>query len=100
MYEKNERSPHSYIDHFFSSHPTYPVTFLSSTVLLLAVAISLFGAKAYLENKAEVLTDKSRDTDHILLFGWSFWVAVGSTALSLIASILYFCVGRNEEEYN
>lgn len=64
------------------------------------MAISLFGAKAYLENKAEVLTDKSRDTDHILLFGWSFWVAVGSTALSLIASILYFCVGRNEEEYN
>lgn len=88
------------IDHFFSSHLTYPVTFFSSTVLLLAVAISLFGAKAYLENKAEVLTDKSRDTDHILLFGWSFWVAVGSTALSLIASILYFCVGRNEEEYN
>lgn len=74
--------------------------FANLTFLLLAVAISLFGAKAYLENKAEVLTDKSRDTDHILLFGWSFWVAVGSTALSLIASILYFCVGRNEEEYN
>jgi len=69
------------------------------TFLLLAVAISLFGAKAYLDNKAEVLTSKSRETDTILLFSWSYWVAVGSTALALIASILYFCVGRKEDDF-
>lgn len=81
------------LDDILISRPTF-------SVLLLAVAISLFGAEAYLRNKAEVMTVKNRNTDTILLFGWSYWVAVGSTALSLIASILYFCVGRNEEEYN
>lgn len=100
MYEKNERSFYSYIDYFFSFYLIYFVIFFFFIVLLLVVAISLFGVKVYLENKVEVLTDKSRDTDYILLFGWSFWVVVGFTVFFLIVSIFYFCVGRNEEEYN
>ncbi|KAL5020341.1 hypothetical protein ScPMuIL_003233 [Solemya velum] len=64
------------------------------TFLLLAVSVCVFGAKAYLDLKAQVLADTlSQDP----LFSWSFWVAVGATGMSLISSILYFCVGRTDD---
>lgn len=73
------------------------IRFLFS-VLLLAVAVCVFGAKAYLEKQAVVLVTQST-TDKLLQFGWSFWVAVGGTGMALISSVLYFCVGRSDDGY-
>ncbi|KAK3107022.1 hypothetical protein FSP39_005392 [Pinctada imbricata] len=70
--------------------------FANLTFLLLAVSVCVFGAKAYMSEEAEVITSKSV-TESVILFGWSFWVAVGATGMSLIASILYFCVGRSDK---
>ncbi|KAK3612144.1 hypothetical protein CHS0354_031220 [Potamilus streckersoni] len=71
--------------------------FINLTFLLLAVSVCVFGAKAYMNHGAVVLS-----SDSLLLkpvYGWSFWVAVGATAMALITSTLYFCVGRQKDPY-
>lgn len=68
--------------------------FINLTFLLLAVAVSVFGAKGHLDLDAEVLTEANSLNP---LFDWSFWVAVGAGGMALISSIMYFCVGRQDE---
>ncbi|XP_069115633.1 uncharacterized protein [Argopecten irradians] len=72
--------------------------FANLTFLLLAVAVCVFGTKAYLDKQAIVMESQTTSTE-MLLFGWSFWVAVGATGMALISSILYFCVGRSDDTY-
>lgn len=64
------------------------------SVLLLAVAVCVFGAKSHLDVKAEVMAEVMSFNP---LFDWSFWVAVGATGMAMISSVLYFCVGRRDE---
>ncbi|XP_012940673.1 uncharacterized protein LOC106013624 [Aplysia californica] len=69
--------------------------FISLTFLLVAIAVSVFGAKGHLDYDIDVIAD---DNDlRTAIFGWSFWVAVGAGGMALVSSILYFCVGRNDE---
>ncbi|KAL8587258.1 hypothetical protein ACOMHN_013342 [Nucella lapillus] len=68
--------------------------FINLTFLLVAVAVCVFGAKSHLDSKAEVLAEAFSFHP---LFGWSFWVAVGAGGMALISSILYFCVGRQDQ---
>ncbi|KAK6173042.1 hypothetical protein SNE40_016577 [Patella caerulea] len=68
--------------------------FINLTFLLLAIGVCVFGAKAHMDHKTEVLA-RSGSMDP--LFGWSFWVGVGAAGMALISSILYFCVGRQDE---
>ena len=59
----------------------------------------MFGAKAYLDNGAEVLT-KERSTGDQVIYGWGFWVAVGAGFVALISSGLYYCVGHASRNYD
>ena len=56
----------------------------------------VFGAKAHMDHKATVVTEQGTV---VPIFGWSFWVGVGGAFMSLISSLLYFCVGRDDEYY-
>lgn len=67
------------------------------SVLLLAASVCTFGAKAHMDHSTVVLAEQGR-TD-LPLFGWSFWVAVGASAMALFSGCLYFCVGRKEGSY-
>ncbi|PVD27771.1 hypothetical protein C0Q70_12943 [Pomacea canaliculata] len=70
--------------------------FINLTFLLLTTAVCVFGAKAHTEAYAGVMAEPNSINP---LFDWSFWVGVGAAGMSLISSILYFCVGRRDEIY-
>lgn len=69
------------------------------SVLLIAVSVCVFGAKAYLDHEAEVLTKES-STGMQLIYGWGFWVAVGAGVFSLLSSVIYYCVGHASRNYD
>lgn len=79
----------------FGAFTIYELCF-SSSVLLLTTAVCVFGAKAHTEAYAGVMAEPNSINP---LFDWSFWVGVGAAGMSLISSILYFCVGRRDEIY-
>lgn len=63
---------------------------LLTTFLAMCVAVILFGIKA-----SQVLDVKvSFDDSGIDRFGWSYWVAAASAALSLVTSGVYGCASR------
>lgn len=70
-------------------------TFFFSSVLLVAVAVCVFGAKGHLDHNIGVFADDT--SGEVSIFSWSFWIAVASGGMALITSILYLCVGRGEE---
>ncbi|CAG2197870.1 unnamed protein product [Mytilus edulis] len=73
--------------------------FANLTFLLIAVSVCVFGAKAYLDHQAEVLTKES-STGMQLIYGWGFWVAVGAGVFSLLSSVIYYCVGHASRNYD
>ncbi|XP_046552839.1 uncharacterized protein LOC124262401 [Haliotis rubra] len=68
--------------------------FINLTFLLLAAGVCVFGAKAHMDNRARVMAEANTVDP---LFSWSFWCAVGAAGMSLISSVLYFCVGRADD---
>lgn len=66
------------------------------SVLLLAISVILFGVQAHRNHTAGVLMAQG-SLDPV--YGWSFWVAAGACVMSLVSSLLYFCVGRKEDYY-
>ncbi|KAL3886792.1 hypothetical protein ACJMK2_026764 [Sinanodonta woodiana] len=71
--------------------------FINLTFLLIAVSVCVFGAKAFMNHGAVVLSSDSLPVKCI--YGWSFWVAVGAATMALITSTLFFCVGRQKDPY-
>lgn len=63
-------------------------------VLLLAVAVILYGVQAHRQHNAMVLLEQNSASP---VYGWSYWVGVGACAMSLLSSLLYFCIGRKED---
>ncbi|XP_071143526.1 uncharacterized protein [Mytilus edulis] len=63
---------------------------LLTTFLAMCVAVILFGIKASQELKVTVGFDSKTDD----CFGWSFWLAAASAALSLATSGVYGCASR------
>ncbi|WAR05569.1 hypothetical protein MAR_020938 [Mya arenaria] len=70
--------------------------FANLTFLLLAISVILFGVQAHRIHFAEVLLEQGSNAP---VYGWSFWVATGACLMSLLSSLLYFCVGRKEDYY-
>lgn len=59
--------------------------------LVLGIAVTIFGIKAnsewHIELQWKLLT--------VGKFGWSFWVAVSSSIMSLLTASIYGCIGRS-----
>ena len=62
----------------------------SISVLAMCVAVILFGIKASQDLDVKL----SFDDNGVDRFGWSYWVAAASAALSLVTSGLYGCASR------
>ena len=61
----------------------------SISVLAMCVAVILFGIKASQDRGVKLSFDNTVDR-----FGWSYWVAAASAALSLVTSGVYGCASR------
>ena len=63
---------------------------LLTTSLAMCVAVILFGIKASQDLDVKL----SFDDNGVDRFGWSYWVAAASAALSLVTSGVYGCASR------
>lgn len=66
------------------------VNLCTISVLVMCVAVILFGIKASQELDVKL----SFDDSGVDRFGWSYWVAAASAALSLVTSGVYGCASR------